>query len=60
MASLLYLLFRFKFIKVKFIASSIPPPKVKRNEFQIKVSITEKLDNRFGKSFYEKIEEMVR
>lgn len=60
MAALLYLLFRFKFLKVSLVASAVPPPKVKRNEFQLKVSITERLDNRLSNSFYESIEELMR
>ena len=55
MASLLYLLFRFKSLKARLIASAAPPPKAKRNEFQIKVSVTERLDNRLGSGFYEAI-----
>lgn len=60
MATLIYLLFRFKFLKVSLVASAVPPPKVRRNEFQLKVSITERLENRLGNSFYESIEELMR
>lgn len=53
MASLLYLLLSFKFLKVSFVALAAPPPRARPNEFQMRLSVTGRLDDRLAGSFYE-------
>ena len=60
MASLLYLLFSFKFLRVSFVALATPPPKARSNEFQTRLSITRRLDDRLASSFYESVEDLMR